>query len=59
MTDADTAWLDAADGAENDRVSDLFQGIGHTRSTVLLSIQLLSSALRNFISSRTTVNRCA
>ena len=31
------------------------QANGQTRSMVLLMIQLLSSALRNFISSRTTV----
>ena len=34
--------------------ADLQPGKGQTRSTVLLSIQLLSSSLRNFISSRTT-----
>src|SRR6516164_3433474 len=32
---------------------------GQTRSIVLLSIQFLSSALRNFISSRTTVSACS
>jgi hypothetical protein len=38
----------------------LFSGYenGQTRSIVLLSIQLLSSAFRNFISSRTTVSLC-
>ena len=36
-----------------------YPGNGHTRSMVLLSIQLLSSALRNFMSSRTTVSACS